>query len=218
MTSDTDMEPLPLDIPCKSTLSAGVVNSSVRAPKEGEAWKAYRETCVNCKMKVSVKALFCGHCGQVQIKNDLIHGSSTSIYDPGDRTVRPWREPSIVAKNSWKKRNKNVQMRKREPWCPSMSNSRVNKKVVFGVPSVIESSITDTKKTKLTAPERRKQYDQLRKCEVLYRGRIWRRAGEKHKRKHALQSQPSMFSMLTNAPVGMANFSLICLCFIAGAS
>ena len=176
----------------------GTVNSSTRVKKQPNELKLYHETCQKCSRKVSSRAMFCGHCGYVQIKNDLIHESSTSVYDPGDRSVRPWREQSIVAKNHWKSRIKNVQVGKREPWRPTMRQARVNKRIVIGLPALVQKGSNKNSTTappELTAHQRRKQYDEdvnARKVEVRYRGRVWRRDGDdERRRKNALQEFPS---------------------------
>lgn len=176
----------------------GKVNSSTRIKKPPKELKRYHETCQKCNMKVSSRAMFCGHCGYVQIKNDLIHESSTSVYDPGDRSVRPWREQSMVAKNNWKSRIKHVTVGKREPWRPTMRQAHVNKRIVIGIPFLVQKgSIPDnsTATADMSAHQRRKQYDEdlnARKLEVRYRGRVWRRAGaEERNRKNALKELPS---------------------------
>jgi hypothetical protein len=177
---------------------SGKVNSSTRIKKKPKELKSYHETCQKCNLKVSSRAMFCGHCGYVQIKNDLIHESSTSVYDPGDRTVRPWREKSIVAKNNWKSRmNGKIEMGNREPWRPTMRQARVNKRVVLGIPSLLKHGAIahSAAAPELTAPQKRKQYDEERKIEVRYRGRIWRRGGEQHRRKRGFAQMPSMWTI-----------------------
>lgn len=181
----------------------GHVNSSTRIKKEPSELKSYHETCQKCNMKVSTRAMFCGHCGYVQIKNDHIHESSTSVYDPGDRSVKPWREKPIAAKNHWKSRIKHVEVVKRDPWRPTMRSTRVYKKLVIGVPSLLQGgvsapSLSGQTAAEMTAHERMKQYDSERKLEVRYRGRIWRRAGEKWERKKGLlqmQQQQSSWTL-----------------------
>lgn len=177
----------------------GKVNSSTRIKQKPQDLKRYHETCLQCNMTVSSRAIFCSHCGYVQIKNDLIHESSTSVYDPGDRSVKPWREKPIAAKNNWKPRTKDVVVGNKEPWRPTMKQSRVNKKKVLGVPSLLQKksfkvgSGGDSEAPEVTAHQKRKQYDEARKIEVRYKGRIWRRAGEEHRRKRGLLQLPSMW-------------------------
>eukprot|EP00603_Paraphysomonas_imperforata_P008167 CAMPEP_0114445816 /NCGR_PEP_ID=MMETSP0103-20121206/18862_1 /TAXON_ID=37642 ORGANISM="Paraphysomonas imperforata, Strain PA2" /NCGR_SAMPLE_ID=MMETSP0103 /ASSEMBLY_ACC=CAM_ASM_000201 /LENGTH=1169 /DNA_ID=CAMNT_0001617527 /DNA_START=69 /DNA_END=3578 /DNA_ORIENTATION=- len=178
----------------KGKTSGGKVNSSTRIKKPPKELKSYHETCLKCGLRVSSRAMFCGNCGYVQIKNDLIHESSTSIYDPGDRSVKPWREKSIVAKNHWKSRIKKVKVEKKDPWRPTMKSTRVYKKMVIGVPSVLQDGSTGQKTVEMTAHERMKQYDTGRKLEVRYKGRIWRRAGEQHRRKKGLLQLPNKWS------------------------
>lgn len=179
----------------------GKVNSSTRIRKQPKELKKYHETCQKCNMKVSSRALFCGNCGYVQIKNDLVHESSTSVYDPGDRSVRPWREQSIVAKNNWKHRIKNIEVGNREPWRPTMRQARVNKRVVLGLPPLLKkgsSRDSNPPPVEMSAHQRRKQYDLdlvERKIEVRYKGRVWRRAGEERHRKNALKTLPSMWTV-----------------------
>lgn len=190
-TLDTQGSAFKLD---KKGSRGGKVNSSTRIKKEPNELKSYHETCLKCGLQVSSRAMFCGNCGYVQIKNDLIHESSTSIYDPGDRSVKPWREKSIVAKNNWKSRVKNVKVEKRDPWRPTMKSTRVYKKMVIGVPTLLQNGTTDQTSVEMTAHERMKQYDSERKIEVRYKGRIWRRAGEQHRRKKGLLQLPNQWN------------------------
>ena len=177
----------------------GVVNSSTRIVKDPKELKKYYETCQNCNMKVSTRAMFCNHCGYVQIKNDLLYESSTSIYDPGDRTVRPWREKSTLAKNHWKNRTKKVVIGKREPWRPAMRQPNISKRIVIGVPSVLQQGGKKSAESDLSAHEKRKRYDSERKFEVRYLGRIWRKSGEKIRRKNALKTSSGVWSVASSS-------------------
>ncbi len=134
--------------------------------------------CRNCDNQVSPNGVFCSFCGLVQIRNEIIHQKSTANYDPGDKTIRPWRERNICAPNHWSKSipTKSVNV-KVQPWRPT---GNVRLRIVKGLPSSVKDKIIQGLEKSISSDANKNRSD-VYESDTLYRGKVWRKAGYKPK-------------------------------------
>lgn len=171
-------------------MSAGDVSEWSQEPQQTQ--QGDQSVCSKCWTSLPRAAMFCSTCGHIQIRNSLIQESTTAEYDPRSRDYKPWREISRAAPNSWKDRNQMVLVRRREPWRPAMSQSRVYLKKGTGKPTLIPWSSPEKNsdvqgESAGGSEDARRRYERVSSKRILtFRGRLWCKSGDSYRKKKTI--------------------------------
>lgn len=91
-----------------------------------------QQACHQCGALLNNSTLFCSRCGEIHIPNKLIKTKTTADFDPGDRDLRPWREPPPTL--SRKTLKNSSQSMVTEPWRPAMKQATSRVVRLKGIP------------------------------------------------------------------------------------
>jgi len=154
--------------------------------------------CSHCKESVSPTAMFCSQCGIVQIKNTLINQKSTSSFDPGSSTAKPWKEPAPLAKNSAAMRGRVSKVVHKEPWRPAMKQSKARANTLKGKPPSVPwpSTTQEVESGSRLSPNGPLAISQSYSKPIKYLGREWTKGGGVYKKKRAIFSKFMVLSPL----------------------